>query len=405
MPLIGQRRRGSAVRNVSRSSSATSSISAPNGGSRWPIVGWASASSTRWGTGLRAGAEQQAVGDAAHGASTSGEVLGRGARAGRRGSSARSSCVATRKRASSSFCAVGRHAADDPSARRGARRGTRPRGARRPRVAADVAVQHVGVARAASAASSTPRSDEHARRRRRGTSVVGARELVGFARWRLRACPSAQLVARPPLELRARTSPVSAFAWPGQHGGGLERGELADRRARLLGVEVERRVRHARVAVAARLRVERVEAVAGQREAVATRGRARSARARGRGGGRRWKPATSSPSLDRAGDLHRAAVPDAAGAAEQRTGRAAPSLREVEVVRSRRRPRRRRPRRGGSRTGTPSAGRGAAVVGVRRGRARPREAAERAPRPPRPRRSSARRRRRTSGRRRRRATR
>src|SRR5919201_442841 len=48
----------------------------------------------------------------------------------------------------------------------------------------------------------------------------------------------------------------------------LERGELADRGTRLLGVVVERLVGHARRAVAAGLRIERVEAVADQRQAV-----------------------------------------------------------------------------------------------------------------------------------------
>ena len=57
----------------------------------------------------------------------------RGARAGRRGSKRRSSCVATRKRASSSRWPSVGTSGDRPSARPGARTGTRPRAARRPR--------------------------------------------------------------------------------------------------------------------------------------------------------------------------------------------------------------------------------------------------------------------------------
>src|SRR5919197_4798429 len=55
---------------------------------------------------------------------------------------------------------------------------------------------------------------------------------------------------------------------PRPRGRRLERGELADRGTRLLGVVVERLVGHARRAVAAGLRIERVEAVADQRQAV-----------------------------------------------------------------------------------------------------------------------------------------
>ena len=82
----------------------------------------------------------------------------------------------------------------------------------------------------------------------------------------------------------------------------LERGELAHRLARLLGVLVEGVVRRARRRRAARLRGRRVEAVGGQREPVAL---AEQGDQPGAWPGRctTRKPLTSSPSSTRAGDL------------------------------------------------------------------------------------------------------
>ena len=251
-----------------------------------------------------------------------GEVLGAGARAARRGSSAARPGVATAEAAEQLLLARERVGPGDrPSARRGARTGTRPRAARRPRARA--ASRPATAAYCARVWRASARRAARARRRRRcGTSALRRAQRLGPA---AAAALAHQVAAAACSSWRAHVAGQRVgVAGPG--GGRLERRELAHRRARLLGVLVERGVGDARRALAARLRVERVEAVAD-----AARGGRTRATAPIRPGAwpGRWttsKPATSSPSCDRAGDLDRAAVP------RRQQARHEPARRRVEAL-------------------------------------------------------------------------
>ena len=101
---------------------------------------------------------------------------------------------------------------------------------------------------------------------------------------------------------------------PGPRRRGLHLGELAHARAGLLGVVVVGLDRHVRRAVASP-HVERVEAVADERQPVVPPATARSARARGPGRSITLKPATSSPSSTVPAICHRARRPRRSGAA------------------------------------------------------------------------------------------
>src|SRR5919197_2674788 len=97
-------------------------------------------------------------------------------------------------------------------------------------------------------------------------SLSGAVSFSALPRARPRL-PIALRLGRSPLELGTHVA-GHRVGVPGPRGRRLERGELADRGPRLLGVVVERLVGHAWRAVAAGLGIERVEAVADQRQAV-----------------------------------------------------------------------------------------------------------------------------------------
>ena len=149
------------------------------------------------------------------------------------------------------------------SARPGARTAARPRAARRPPGAA-AAVQRrraywrAGRASASRAATSTlPSASAYRSRGRSSFSTCRARG---------RACPCPRW-SRPRARAAPRTSPVSGSAWPAHAAAGSSAASLRID-ARACSVSWLNAVGHARVAVAAGLRIERVEAVADQREAV-----------------------------------------------------------------------------------------------------------------------------------------
>ena len=93
----------------------------------------------------------------------------------------------------------------------------------------------------------------------------------------------------------AATSPVSGSAWPGHAARRPQRRELADRRPRLLGVEVERVERQPRRPVQPGLRRRACRSSPTSARARRARGRARSSPARGRRSGRRGSRSRRRP--------------------------------------------------------------------------------------------------------------
>ena len=231
--------------------------------------------------GDRAGARSRAAGGA-RGAVTAPRAPGsarRGARAARRGSSGARPARRCGSAASSSFWpSVGTSETIQRTASRSKRNSTarcqassvaRPgrAGSRcmRWRVSGDIdAAQHEHVAV--------------------GVGVLALRraQLLDARRARARACPSGACRRRARAARARRRS--TALAWPGQHAAGSSAASLRiDARACSVS-KLYAAMRQARAALS-RPCVERVEAVAGQRQAVATRATARSAPARGPG---RW---------------------------------------------------------------------------------------------------------------------
>ena len=184
--------------------------------------------------------------------------------------------------------------------------------------------------------------------------ALGRAELLGACRARRLRLPIG-LRGRAACSSCARTSPVSGSAWPGQAAAGSSAASLRID-ARACSVSWLKAACGTRgCAVAAGLRVERVEAVADQREPVGLAPQRRSAPARGRAGGRP-EAGDLVALLDRPGDLHRAAVPRVGSSAARPACACGRELARSRSSARRRRPRRRRARRRGSRPGTPSAG-------------------------------------------------
>ena len=173
----------------------------------------------------------------------------RSARAARRARSGARPAVAARRRSSSSFWPSVRDAVDRPAHARGARTGTRPPAARRPPATAGCrrALARRRCASSASARSAAraparrPRCVVDRRRLRRRRALAPARSPA-----HQRAVRAVRYVVSAAFSSWPLTSPRSGSAWPGPGRRGLQLGELADRRARLLGVLVERGVRDAR---------------------------------------------------------------------------------------------------------------------------------------------------------------